>query len=118
MKEYFDKMYKESAEEFYSLLKDNLNNNKKTFVVTANPETFSYGKEKEFDKLLLDKNTTIVPDGIGIVKASRMLGYDVKERIPGVDIAVKLLEYSNELKKKIYLFGAKQEIIDKLDTMI
>ena len=118
MKEYFDKMYKESAEEFYSLLKDNLNNNKKTFVVTANPETFSYGKEKEFDKLLLDKNTTIVPDGIGIVKASRMLGYDVKERIPGVDIAVKLLEYSNELKKKIYLFGAKQEIIDKMKEVI
>ena len=114
MKYYFDKMYKDSAEKFYSLIKDNLNNNKKTFIVTANPETFSYGKEEDFNKLLLDENTTIVPDGIGIVKASRMLGYDVKERIPGVDIAVKLLEYSNELKKKVYLFGAKQEIIDKM----
>ena len=97
-----------------SLIKDNLNNNKKTFIVTANPETFSYGKEEDFNELLLDENTTIVPDGIGIVKASRMLGYDVKERIPGIDIAVKLLEYSNELKKKVYLFGAKQEIIDKM----
>ena len=47
-----------------------------------------------------------------------MLGYDVKERIPGVDIAVKLLEYSNELKKKVYLFGAKQEIIDKMKEVI
>ena len=118
MKYYFDKMYKDSAEKFYSLIKDNLNNNKKTFIVTANPETFSYGKEEDFNELLLDDNTTIVPDGIGIVKASRMLGYDVKERIPGVDIAVKLLEYSNELKKKVYLFGAKQEIIDKMKEVI
>ena len=118
MKEYFDKMYKGSFEEFYLLLKENIKDNKKTFIVTANPETFSYGKEKEFNKLLLDKNTTIVPDGIGIVKASRMLGYSVKERIPGVDIAVKLLEYSNEFKKKIYLFGAKQEIIDKMNEVI
>lgn len=118
MKYYFDKMYKDSAGKFYSLIKDNLNNNKKTFIVTANPETFSYGKEEDFNKLLLDENTTIVPDGIGIVKASRMLGYDVKERIPGIDIAVKLLEYSNELKKKVYLFGAKQEIIDKMKEVI
>ena len=42
----------------------------------------------------------------------------MKERIPGVDIAVKLLEYSNELKKKVYLFGAKQEIIDKMKEVI
>lgn len=118
MKSYFEKIYKDSAESFYLLLKNNLIENKRTFIVTANPETFSYGKEEEFDKLLLDDMTTIVPDGIGIVKASRMLGYDVKERIPGIDIAVKLLEYSNEFKKKVYLFGAKQEVINNIEKVI
>ena len=46
--------------------------------------------------LLNDKDTILVPDGIGIVKAARMINYDVKERIAGIDIANKLLEYGNE----------------------
>lgn len=118
MHNYFEKIYKKSSDEFFDIVKYNLKNEKKTFIVTANPETFSYGKEKEFDKLLLDDITTIVPDGIGIVKAAKMLDYDIKERIPGIDIANKLLDYSNELGKKVYLFGSKQEVIDKMNEVI
>lgn len=118
MHNYFEKIYKKSSDEFFDIVKDNLKNEKKTFIVTANPETFSYGKEKEFDKLLLNDITTIVPDGIGIVKAAKMLDYDIKERIPGIDIANKLFEYSNELGKKVYLFGSKQEVIDKMNEVI
>ena len=82
------------------------------FIVTANPETFMMSeKDDEMRKLLLDKETTLVPDGIGIVKAARSIGYDIKERIAGIDIANKLLEYGNQEKKSIYLFGAKEEVI-------
>ena len=35
-----------------------------------------------------------------------------------LDIAYKLLEYGNELGKSIYLFGAKQEVIDDLVKII
>ena len=39
------------------------------FIVTANPETFNIAENDDsFKKLLLSKDTTIVPDGIGIVK--------------------------------------------------
>ena len=117
--EMFDKTYKGSKEDFYKILKDNLKNKKKSFVVTANPEAFMIGSKKdEYKKLLLDKNTTIVPDGIGLVKAGRMLGYEIEERIPGVDIAVKLLEYADELKLKVYLFGSRDEVIKKMEELI
>lgn len=113
MKNYFKRLYKESKENFFNELKTNLKNSKKEFIITANPETFMYGeKDEEINKMLLDKNVTVVPDGIGIVKAASLIGTKVKERIPGVDIAEKLLEYGNELKKSIYLFGAKQEVLD------
>ena len=69
-------------------------------------------------KLLLDKETILVPDGIGIVKAARMIDYDIKERITGIDIANKLLELGNKQKKSIYLFGAKQEVIDSMKEVI
>ena len=59
-----------------------------------------------------------MPDGIGIVKAARMIDYDIKERITGIDIANKLLELGNKQKKSIYLFGAKQEVIDSMKEVI
>lgn len=60
----------------------------------------------------------MVPDGIGIVKAARMINYDVKERITGIDIANELLKLGNKQKKSIYLFGAKQEVIDSMEKVL
>lgn len=115
MKKLFKRLYNKSADSFYQLMRNNLEKEKKMFIVTANPETFMMSeKDRELEELLNDKETILVPDGIGIVKASRMLDYDVKERITGIDIANKLLDYGNELKKTIYLFGAKQEVIDSM----
>lgn len=119
MKKLFDKLYSKSVDSFYNILNKNLNNEKKTFVVTANPETFMKSEnDYELRELLEDKKTLLVPDGIGIVKAARMIGYDIKERIAGIDIANKLLELGNINKKSIYLFGAKQEVIDSMKEVL
>lgn len=115
MKKLFERLYNKDTNSFYEILKENLKNNKKMFIVTANPETFMISEEdSEMKQLLLDNNTTVVPDGIGIVKAARQMKHDIKERITGIDIAVKLLEYGNELNKKIYLFGSKEEVISSM----
>ena len=119
MKELFDKLYNKEESSFYNILSKNLKNNKKMFIVTANPETFMISeKDEDMKDLLLDKNTILVPDGIGIVKAARMINYDVKERITGIDIANKLLELGNIQKKSIYLFGSKQEVIDSMKEVL
>ena len=73
MKELFDKMYINTSSSFYEKVFANLSNNQKMFIVTANPETFMKAEENvELKKMLLDKDTTVVPDGIGIVKAARI----------------------------------------------
>lgn len=119
MKKLFDKLYKDSAESFYKLIKDKLKDNKKTFIVTANPETFMKSREDdELKTLLEDKETILVPDGIGIVKAARSINYNITERITGIDIANKLLIYGDELKKSIYLFGASEEVINKMKDVL
>lgn len=119
MKTLFDKLYNKSEKSFYKILEKNLKNDKKTFIVTANPETFMMSeKDEEMRELLLDKNIILVPDGIGIVKAARMINYDVKERIAGIDIANKLLELGDKQKKTIYLFGSKQEVIDSMKEVL
>ena len=119
MEELFKKLYNKDINSFNKILKENLIKNKKTFIVTANPETFMKSEsDEELNILLHDKDTILVPDGIGIVKASRKIGYDIKERITGIDLANTLLDYGNELQKTIYLFGSKQEVIDSMLTVL
>ncbi len=119
MKRFFEKLYKGSAEDFLLKVKDNLKNQKRMFIVTANPEAFMFGNEqKEIEELLLSEKTTVVADGIGIVKGGKKIGVEIAERIPGVDIAQKLFEFGDELEKTIFLLGAKQEVIDALQKVL
>ncbi len=119
MNRFFNKLYKGGREDFYSIVKSNLSSDERMFIVTANPEAFMYGqKDSDVESLLLDEKTTVVADGVGIVKGGKKIGYDIKERIPGIDIAQMLLNYGNEFNKSIYLFGAKQEVIEALCAVI
>ena len=119
MRELFDKLYSNDEDSFYKILNKNLKNDKKMFVVTANPETFMISeKNEDVRKMLLDKETVMVPDGIGVLKAGKKIGYNIEERITGIDIANELLKFGNEQKKSIYLFGSKQEVIDSMKIVI
>ena len=57
----------------------------------------------------------IVPDGIGIVLASRILGGRIQKRITGMDIFLGL---SNELNKNggysCFFLGSTRESLDKI----
>ena len=116
---FFNKVYKGKSEDFLSIVRDNLINEKRMFVVTANPEAFMFGeKDETVEALLLDDASTVVADGIGIVKGGKKIGIDIAERIPGVEIAEKLLQYGSELNKTVFFLGAKQEVIDALCTVV
>ncbi len=119
IKKYIEKTYNKSKDSFHNLVKENLKNDKKMFIVTANPETLMIGEDnKEFSNILLDEKTIIVPDGIGVLKGAKMLGIDMKETITGVELCTKLFEYLNEMKKSLCLFGAKKEVVEKLKEVI
>lgn len=119
MKKYLKRIYDKSEKEYFKLLIKWLKNNEKKFIITANPETLTMAEtDKEISKMLLNENNSVVPDGIAIVKACKMLNIPVTERIAGVDIAEYLLYESSLLKKKVYLFGSKQEVIDGMKKII
>ena len=119
MIKYFNRLYFDTAESYFNILYKDLQSKSRKFIITVNPETISHAETDEIiSKMLLDKSTSLVPDGVGIVKAAQILGYQANERIAGIDIAQKLLEYCNELNKSLYLFGAKREVIDCLTEVI
>ena len=74
--------------------------------------------DAELKNILDNKTNSFVPDGIAVVKSARKVGVNVTERITGIDIAEYLLKLANENKYSIYLFGAKEEVINTLIAKI
>lgn len=115
VKEYLRRVFPGTAEEFCQKAGEALAAGRRLFVVTANPEILMHaGDSPEIRALLLDEETAVVPDGISVVKAMRLLGLPAKERITGVDLAEQLLKLAGQQGKSVYLLGAKEEVVSAL----
>ena len=115
MRKYINRLYKKDFNSYCNMIKNDLKNNKKRFVVTVNPETLMMAKkDEEVRKLLTNKGVSLVPDGIVVVKTSKWLKMPVKERITGIELMQELLNIANINSYSIYLFGAKKEILSAL----
>ena len=50
-------------------------------------------------------------DGMGIVLGARFLGYNIPERVAGIDLFLKLISMSAKKNYPIYLLGSKDEVV-------
>ena len=53
-------------------------------------------------------------DGASILWAAKKLGVPVTERVTGIDLFMRLVEEAAKNGYKIYLFGAKPEVVEKV----
>lgn len=87
-------------------------NYEQLFIVNINPEiVINNYKNSEF-KAMLNKQKYQIPDGSGIVWASKKNNGKIKQRITGIDLMQKICEKSQEYTAKIYLYGATSENIE------
>lgn len=115
MKEYLKRIYPKDKESYYKLISKDLKSENKRFIVTVNPETLMLAEGDDvLRNLLLEETTSLTPDGIAVVKACKKLGFEVKERITGIEIAEFLLKVANENGYSLYLFGAREDVIKLL----
>jgi N-acetylglucosaminyldiphosphoundecaprenol N-acetyl-beta-D-mannosaminyltransferase len=91
----------------------NIQGKRKSFIVTANPEIVMYAHEHPDYKKIIQSADMVVPDGYGIILASKILKTPIIERVAGYDLTVRLLELGNEKKLKIYLLGGRDETNQK-----
>lgn len=85
----------------------------KTFIVTANPEILMYAEENENYKKIIKNADFILPDGIGVVLGSKILGRSLQQRLTGFDLMERLLKLSNQKGYKVFFLGAEPHVIDK-----
>lgn len=119
MKEYLKKLYNKEKNKYFKLLENDLKHEHKRFIITVNPETLMLSeKDNELKEILDSKEFSFVPDGIAVIKAARKVGISISERITGIDIAEYLLKLANKNKYSIYLYGAKEEVLESLISKI
>lgn len=89
------------------------NNKEQIFIVNINPEISVANYENEDLKNKFNAQKYQIPDGNGIVWASKKKKGKIKSRIAGIDLMIKLCEKFQEYDSKIYLYGAKPGVAEK-----
>lgn len=101
----------ENQEKLIEMLFDDYEKNIQNMIVNINPEIIINNyKNKDFVEKLNNQKYQI-PDGIGVILASKIRKGNIKQRIAGIDFMDMIIEKSLKLHPKIFLYGAKPDII-------
>lgn len=79
-------------------------------ILAVNPEKVIRAQQ---DSTLLDQLRTadlLIPDGIGVILAMRLLGLGQAERVPGSELMPKLCERAVAKGYSVFLFGASADV--------
>ncbi|MBS2772741.1 MULTISPECIES: WecB/TagA/CpsF family glycosyltransferase [Anoxybacillaceae] len=94
-------------------LLEDINHNRKSFIVAINPEKIMKAQEDMELRDLLNKATYQIPDGIGVILASMMKGGKIRSRVTGIDMMMRLCKEAALHGKKVFLYGAKPGVADE-----
>ena len=101
-----------------SLDKINLPKNSKLVINTINPHSYVVAKKDDIFQAALRDSDILLPDGIGIVYASRYLNKIKIAQITGSDLLIHMLKILNEINGKCFFMGANDETLLKLKNNI
>ncbi|KFN91002.1 glycosyltransferase [Tetragenococcus muriaticus PMC-11-5] len=80
---------------------------KKMSAISVNPQIIVEGQNNSEISKFIKKSTHRIPDGIGIVLVSKLLGGQIKERVAGIELMYRFLEYADTNKKSSFFIRSK-----------
>ncbi|MED3881425.1 WecB/TagA/CpsF family glycosyltransferase [Priestia megaterium] len=103
----------DTYDELAAKLLQDIDKGQKSFIVAINPEKIMKAQEDQELKSLLNQATYQIPDGIGVILASKLKKGRIRERVTGIDMMLKLCKEAMNNGKRIFLYGAKPGIADE-----
>ncbi|MCM3390329.1 WecB/TagA/CpsF family glycosyltransferase [Ureibacillus chungkukjangi] len=104
-----------NTENYDNLLKEifqRIERKEKSLIVAINPEKIMKAKEDPSLKKLLNDAEIQIPDGVGVIIASKIQKGQITERVTGVEMMMRLCEEAAKHQKPIFLYGGKPGVAD------
>ncbi|PYF07565.1 WecB/TagA/CpsF family glycosyltransferase [Ureibacillus chungkukjangi] len=104
-----------NTENYDNLLKEifqRIERKEKSLIVAINPEKIMKAKEDPSLKKLLNDAEIQIPDGVGVIIASKIQKGQITERVTGVEMMMRLCEEAAKNQKPIFLYGGKPGVAD------
>lgn len=94
-------------------IEDDIKQSRKVRIVAINPEKIMMAEKDTNLRELLNESTYQIPDGIGVSIASKLSGGNIRGRVTGIGMMGNLLALANKNEWKIFMYGAKPEIVQQ-----
>lgn len=107
---YFDNL---TLDETVELILSRLNKGGKTAVYTPNSEIVQACIEDNALYDIINSAEVVCPDGIGVVKAAKILKTPLKGKVAGIEVGEKLIASLTDGSKSIFFMGGKPGIAEK-----
>lgn len=101
----------------YSIFNSSLNKldfEKKTLITTVNQYSYMIAEKDEEFKKALTNSDILLPDGVDIVAAAKMLNGDDVKKIAGADVHQHLLQKLNQEGGSCFYLGSSEPTLDAI----
>lgn len=98
--------------ETMDIIKKKLVNGEQYIIYTPNTEIVMMCQKDEEFLELMNKSDINIPDGIGLIYASRIKRHPLKEKVAGYDLSVNLLKLANEQELRLFVVGGKPGVAE------
>ncbi|MFB1082163.1 WecB/TagA/CpsF family glycosyltransferase [Jeotgalibacillus sp. JSM ZJ347] len=99
--------------EILSEIDNRIQEGEQSTVIAVNPEKVIKAQDDPEIKRLINESTFQIPDGAGILLASRLKKGKIRNRVTGIDMMDHLLGHASKQGYRVFFYGAKEEIVKK-----
>jgi N-acetylglucosaminyldiphosphoundecaprenol N-acetyl-beta-D-mannosaminyltransferase len=109
------KIHPWSRRETIDLIESNIIERKHNFQhIVVNAAKIVYAQKNELLRNSINNSDIVNIDGMAVVWALRLLGYNVPERVSGIDLFQNLLDLASGKGYKVFFLGAKPDVIQRM----
>lgn len=84
-----------------------------SFIVAINPEKIMKAQNDNSLRKLLNSARIQIPDGVGVLVASRLLGGKIRNRVTGIDLMQNIVNRANARGYRVFMLGAKPGVAER-----
>lgn len=100
-------------EEFNDKIYEELKHKNNLKIFTPNPEIILEANQSKTAKQCLESADILIPDGVGVIVGSKILGTPLHERLAGIDAAESIISYASQNGLSLFLLGGKPGVAEK-----